>query len=80
MCFGCSKEPSHRNISFKCLKHNFMIEGKQPKPSETVLLNTQIVCFHLNKREFRSPKSTQRRVTNGLPAICHINGLSLVGR
>ena len=32
MCFGCSKEPSHRNISFKCLKHNFMIKGKQPKP------------------------------------------------
>ena len=32
MCFGCSKEPSHRNTSFDCLKHNFTIEGKQPKP------------------------------------------------
>ena len=32
MCFGCSKEPSHRNTSFECLKHNFTIEGKQPKP------------------------------------------------
>ena len=30
--FGCSKEPSHRNTSFECLKHNFTIEGKQPKP------------------------------------------------
>ena len=48
--------------------------------SETVLLNTQIVCFHWNKREFRSLKSTQRQATNGLPAICHLNGLSEVGR
>ena len=32
MCFGCSKELSRRNTSFKCLKHNFTIEGKQPKP------------------------------------------------
>ena len=32
MCFGCSKEPSHRNTSFECLKHNFTIEGKQLKP------------------------------------------------
>ena len=32
MCFGCSKELSHRNTSFECLKHNFKIEGKQPKP------------------------------------------------
>ena len=32
MCFGCSKELSHRNTSFEYLKHNFRIEGKQPKP------------------------------------------------
>ena len=32
MCFGCSKELSHRNTSFECLKHNFPIVGKQPKP------------------------------------------------
>ena len=31
--------------------------------NETVLLNTQIVCFRQNKREFRNPKSTQRRAT-----------------
>ena len=33
MCFGCSKEPPHRNTSFECIKHNLTIEGKQPKPS-----------------------------------------------
>ena len=32
MCFVCSKELSHRNASFECLKHNLTIEGKQPKP------------------------------------------------
>ena len=32
MCFGCSKELSRRNTSFKCLKHNFTIEGKHPNP------------------------------------------------
>ena len=32
MCFWCSKELSHRNTSFECIKHNFTIEGKQPKP------------------------------------------------
>ena len=54
MRFGCSKEPSHRNISFECLKQ-FYDWGKTTKTlvwmlSETVLLNTQIVCFHWNKR------------------------------
>ena len=67
------------------IKHNFTIEGKQPKPrfgclNETVLLNTQIVCSHGNKRKVRSPKSRQRRATNGLQALCYLNGLSLVGR
>ena len=32
MCFGYSKELSHRNTFFECLIHNSTIEGKQPKP------------------------------------------------
>ena len=89
MCFGCSKELSYRNTSFECLKHNFTIEGKQQKPRFGCIkgpshrdgsLNTQIVCFFAEINEKHKLKSTQRRATNGLPAICHLNGLSPVGR
>ena len=30
--FWVLKKPSQRNTFFECLKHNFTIEGKQPKP------------------------------------------------
>ena len=62
MCFGCSKELFHRNISLECLKHNFTIEGKQPKPrfgclNETVLLNTKSYVFTEIKEKFAAQKA-----------------------
>ena len=37
------------------------------------------LCFRWNKRKVTSPRSTHRRATNGPQAICHLNGISLVG-
>ena len=65
-----------------------MIEGKQPKPRFGCIkgpshrngsFKHQNVCFGRNKRKVQA-KNTQRRATNGLSAIGHLNGLSLVGR
>ena len=86
---GCSKELSHRNTSFGCLKHNFTIEGKQPKPrlgsskgpsrrDGSLYLPSHM--FSLKQKKVTSPKSTQRWTTNGPPTIGHLNGISLVGR
>ena len=38
MCFGCSKEPSHRDSSFGYPQHMFWLENKKEK----ILLRTLI--------------------------------------
>ena len=66
-----------------------MIEGKQPKPRFGCIKGPShrdgsfkhpkpYVFAEINEKY--KPKSTQRRATNGLPAIGHLNGLSLVSR
>ena len=71
-------------------KHNFTIEGKQPKPRFGCLKgpshrdgsfkHPKSYVFAEIKEKLPAQKSTQRRATNGLPGICHLNSLSLVGR
>ena len=79
--FWVNKRTFHRNISFECLKHNFTIEGKQPKPrfgclNETVLLNTQIVCSHGNKEKFAPQKADKV----GPPTACQRYAISMAYR
>ena len=89
MCFGCSKELSHRNTSFECLKHNFTIEGKQPKPRFGCLKgpshrdgsfkHPNCIFFCLNKRKKHTTSGHQWPASDR-PSQWHIAGGPLMAR
>ena len=82
MCFGCSKELSHRNTSFECLKHNFTIEGKQPKPRFGSIKGPshRNGSFKHPNRMFslKQTKSTSQKTHNvGPPTACQRCAISM---
>ena len=44
MCFGCSKEPSHRDGSFEYLQHMFWLRNKKNDFFCYALLSGGLVC------------------------------------
>ena len=85
MCFGCSKEPSHRNTSFECLKHNFAIEGKQPKHRFGCIRGPshRNGSFKHPNRMFslKCAKSTSQKAHNvGPPTACQRYAISMAYR
>ena len=93
MCFGCSKELSHRNTSFECLKHNFTIEGKQPKPRFGCLKgpshhdgsfkHTNRIFSEIKKKSYQPKKHTtsgHQRPASDMPSQWPIAGGLLMAR
>ena len=46
MCFGCSKEPSHRDVSFEYPQHMFWLRNKNNNFHLSILRGVEIATFY----------------------------------
>ena len=63
MCFGCSKEPSHRDGSFEYLQHMFWLRNKKNNFQlhtlifgPVTLTNNSVICFSSQMHEEKKVK------------------------
>ena len=64
MCFGCSKEPSHRDGSFEYPQHMFWVRNKEISfPIHTLILRPDVlvsVVIHVSSRRTSSATSSEK--------------------